>query len=207
MARENDEKLGHLKEVELTFFAKDEGTEYTLKLLDNTRSVKQLSLKVGAQVMLLKNLDTAQSLSNGSRGVVVGFCGPDDPQAQQFAHLRAVVAVSASSGSAAGMWPVVRFAATGQVRVMGPEEWVIEEGRRQVAKRTQVPLGLAWALSVHKSQGMTLDRVESDLSKAFDCGMVYVALSRVRSLEGLHLTGFDPSKIKVSGRGWDGCSG
>lgn len=56
---------------------------------------------------------------------------------------------------------------------------------------------LGWALSVHKCQGMTLDRVETNLSKAFGHGMVYVALSRVKSLQGLRLIGFDPSKIKV----------
>lgn len=56
---------------------------------------------------------------------------------------------------------------------------------------------LGWALSVHKCQGMTLDRVETNLSKAFGHGMVYVALSRVKSLQGLRLIGFDPSKIKA----------
>ena len=64
-----------------------------------------------------------------------------------------------------------------------------------------MPLALAWALSVHKCQGMTLDRVQTGLSRAFDCGMVYVALSRVRSLEGLMLTGFEPSRILVSAQG------
>lgn len=54
---------------------------------------------------------------------------------------------------------------------------------------------LAWALSVHKCQGMTLDYVETDLCKAFGHGMVYVALSRVKSLQGLRLIGFDPSRI------------
>ena len=57
---------------------------------------------------------------------------------------------------------------------------------------------LGWALSVHKCQGMTLDRVETNLSKAFGHGMVYVALSRVKSLQGLRLIGFDPSRIKTS---------
>jgi ATP-dependent DNA helicase PIF1 len=56
---------------------------------------------------------------------------------------------------------------------------------------------LGWALSVHKCQGMTLDRVETNLSKAFGHGMVYVALSRVKSLQGLRLIGFDPSRIKI----------
>lgn len=56
---------------------------------------------------------------------------------------------------------------------------------------------LAWALSIHKCQGMTLDHIHTDLSRAFGYGMVYVALSRVRSLNGLHISGFSPSKIKA----------
>jgi len=75
-----------------------------------------------------------------------------------------------------------------------PEVWSVLEGDSIVAERKQVPLSLAWAVSVHKCQGMTLDRVEASLSQAFDHGMVYVALSRVKSLDGLQLRGFAPSK-------------
>ena len=152
---------------------------------------KQLALKVGAQVLLLKNLNTAERLCNGAKRVAVEFCHLHDSHVQQFAGS------ASSSSSATDMWPMVRFAATGQERVMGPDVWDIKVGGEVVAKRTQVPLALAWAITIHKCQGMTLDRIETNLSKAFGCSMVYVALSRVRSLKGLHLTGFDPSKIKV----------
>lgn len=66
-----------------------------------------------------------------------------------------------------------------------------------VARRTQVPLRLAWATSVHKQQGCTLDHANVDLSNAFECGQVYVALSRVKTLEGLSLTSFDHRRIKA----------
>jgi ATP-dependent DNA helicase PIF1 len=141
------------------------------------------------QVILAKNLDTMIGLVNGARGVVVGFLQPDDPRAAQTDKSHRPINIRE-------MWPIVKFAG-GMEKVMWPESWSIMEGDVEVAKRTQVPLLLAWALSVHKCQGMTLDRVETDLSRAFDYGMVYVALSRVKSLEGLQLIGFDPSKIKV----------
>lgn len=91
----------------------------------------------------------------------------------------------------------MRFHCLETAQVLRPVEWAVHEGKEVVASRRQVPLLLAWALSVHKCQGMTLDRVQTDLSKAFEYGMVYVALSRVRSLEGLQLTGFNPWKIKA----------
>lgn len=140
--------------------------------------------------MLAKNLETSVGLVNGARGVVVGFCAPDDNRASEVnkAHLPV---------SPSGVWPLVKFACDNVERLVAPESWTVLDGDVEVAKRTQVPLSLAWALSVHKCQGMTLDRVETDLSRAFDYGMVYVALSRVKSLQGLKLTGFDPTKIRV----------
>eukprot|EP00249_Psilotum_nudum_P022354 c28482_g1_i3 orf=369-2429(-) len=191
VTRENDQKLNALNIDTFVFLAKDVGhSEFAMRQLDNVRAVKELSLCVGAQVMLVKNLDTGLGLVNGARGVVVRFIPVDDKVASQFKNL-------ANSVSPSGVWPVVRFACDSTERIVGPESWSVMEGDREIANRSQVPLILAWALSVHKCQGMTLDRVETDLSKAFDYGMVYVALSRVRCLDGLQLVGFDPSLIKV----------
>jgi hypothetical protein len=143
--------------------------------LDQLNVEKTVTLKVGAQVMCLKNLDVGAGLVNGARGVVIGF--------------EANATVTDSQ-----MLPKVKFVC-GRTQVMGAETWTVYEGDRAVAERKQLPLSLAWAVSVHKCQGMTLDRVEASLSKAFDHGMVYVALSRVKSLAGLKLSGFMPSKV------------
>ncbi|KAI3903148.1 hypothetical protein MKW98_031802 [Papaver atlanticum] len=81
--------------------------------------------------------------------------------------------------------------------VIEPDTWEVMEGNEVQAQWAQIPLILAWAVSIHKFQGMTLDRLQTDLSRAFGCGMVYVALSRVRSLDGLYMSGFSSSKIKA----------
>eukprot|EP00271_Cylindrocystis_brebissonii_P009916 TRINITY_DN2556_c0_g1_i1.p1 TRINITY_DN2556_c0_g1~~TRINITY_DN2556_c0_g1_i1.p1 ORF type:complete len:578 (-),score=55.00 TRINITY_DN2556_c0_g1_i1:428-2161(-) len=187
----NEQKLKELDPIGTEYEAYDTGVnDYVKKGLDNTQTEKLLLLRLGAQVMLTKNIDPSAGLANGARGVVVGFCDAQDPGAAEFRHLAPQI-------NPHGRWPVVRFAADRLDRIIGPDSWTIQEGGREIAKRIQVPLILAWALSVHKCQGMTLDSVETDLTKAFDFGMVYVALSRVRSLSGLNLIGFDPSKIKV----------
>jgi len=117
---------------------------------------------VGAQVMLIKSLDPDAGLVNGTRGVVHAF-------------------------SAVGQQhPEVHFT-NGQKRVIRPEEWSVSLGGAVVATRSQVPLELGWALSIHKSQGMTLTSVEVSLGRVFEYGQAYVALSRARSLEGLSL--------------------
>ena len=133
-----------------------------------------LTLKLNAQVMLIKNLDVANNLVNGSRGVVVRFT-PTAP------HL-----------------PVVRFLNNVEL-VVKYDTWSCGGGGSgNSLTRKQLPLQLAWAISIHKSQGMTLDCVELSLSRVFECGQAYVALSRVRSLDNLRILDFDPSVIKAN---------
>ncbi|XP_077306774.1 ATP-dependent DNA helicase PIF1 isoform X2 [Lithobates pipiens] len=134
---------------------------------------QRLQLKKGAQVMLAKNLDVARGLVNGARGVVVGFEG---------------------SGKAL---PKVRFLC-GVTEVMKTERWVIKAQGGVYLSRQQLPLKLAWAISIHKSQGMTLDCVEISLSRVFECGQAYVALSRARSLEGLRVMDFDAKAVTAN---------
>ena len=87
-------------------------------------------------------------------------------------------------------FPIVETVERRQIFV-GPEEWTVEEGSKVRAEIRQIPLRLAWAITVHKSQGMSLDAAEIDLSKSFTYGMGYVALSRVRSLAGIKLMGMN----------------
>lgn len=132
-------------------------------------SPEALTLKVGAIVMFTRN-NFEHGYVNGTLGAVVGW-------------------------SDAG-WPLV---ATKQGRRIEaePEEWQVVDGNRVLAQIAQVPLRLAWAITVHKSQGMSLDAAVMDLSGAFEYGQGYVALSRVRSLGGLYLLGFNERALAV----------
>ncbi len=131
---------------------------------------EELGLKEGAAVMFIKN-DPGGRYVNGTLGIVTGFDGDKG-------------------------WPVVRTR-EGRKVVAEPVDWQMEEDGKSAAKITQVPLRLAWAITVHKSQGMSLDAAAVDLSHAFDYGQGYVALSRVRSLEGLHLAGWNERALRV----------
>ena len=84
---------------------------------------------------------------------------------------------------------------TGPTVLIDPDEWSLESGRDKVAWRKQLPLKLAWAISIHKSQGMTLEAAELDLASCFEPGHAYVALSRVVSLAATRLLSFDPSRV------------
>src|SRR3989344_1557543 len=132
---------------------------------------EQLQLKNGALVMFVRN-NYEKGYVNGTLGTIVGFSGE---------------------------YPVVKTA-TNQRITAEPTNWTILDGEKIVAQLTQVPLRLAWAITVHKSQGMTLDAAEIDLSKSFVAGMGYVALSRVRSLKGLRLLGFNDMALRVNPR-------
>lgn len=173
----NQRRLAQIDEKEETFVATDwcaPWAKYTLtNIQKNCQAAETIVLKVGAQVMFLCNRPEVD-LVNGSRGVVIGFKPSDDGKA----------------------WPVVRFA-NGVEYMCVPEEWAIEQNHVKVAKRTQVPLLLAWALTIHKCQGMTLDRVELSLGTIFEKGQGYVALSRVTDRRGLRLLDYDRAVIRA----------
>ena len=93
-------------------------------------------------------------------------------------------------------YPIVRT--RGGKRILAePSKWKIDENGKERASVTQVPLRLAWAMTVHKSQGMSLDAAVIDLSRAFEYGQGYVALSRLRNLSGLHLLGLNERALRV----------
>ncbi|MFH1048081.1 MAG: PIF1 family DEAD/DEAH box helicase [Patescibacteria group bacterium] len=139
------------------------------ELKRNCMAPENLILKKGAVVMFVKN-NFEKEYVNGTLGAVVNF---DE------------------SGN-----PIVRTK-NGKTITALPESWRLEEGDAILAEISQIPLRLAWAITVHKSQGMSLDAAEVDLSKSFEPGMGYVALSRVRSLAGLRLMGWNEMALKV----------
>ncbi len=137
-------------------------------------SPEVLTLKVGARVMFTKNQMTMTEgeprYVNGTLGVVESFNSYGDP--------------------------VVKTV-SGHTFDVQPASWKIDEEGKTKAEISQLPLRLAWAITVHKSQGMSLDAMEVDLSKSFVAGMGYVALSRVRSLAGMKLLGLNDMALRV----------
>ncbi|THH32533.1 hypothetical protein EUX98_g1662 [Antrodiella citrinella] len=175
------------------------GTEQGAKLLANFMVPSTLSLKVGAQVMLVKNMD--ETLVNGSMGTIVEFADPATYAANnEDEFIEKPTATGEKKIPHVGVgskWPVVEFLNRRRLLVQ-PEVWKVElpNGEIQVS-RTQLPLILSWAMSIHKSQGQTLERVKVDLAKVFEKGQAYVALSRATSLEGLQILHFDPKKVQA----------
>jgi ATP-dependent DNA helicase PIF1 len=165
---------------------------YTLDMLPKiTLFPDKLPLRLGAQVMLLKN-NAPLKLWNGSRGIVVGF--RDQAVLDRTADM--IVEGSAKDSARFGKLPVVRFA-SGQEVVVGGDAFELEahSGKDRVrARRVQIPLRLSWAITIHKSQGMSLDYLKVDCSRSFEAGQAYVALSRARSIEGLQILSFDARK-------------
>ena len=163
---------------------------FTLDMLPKiTLFPERLVLRVGAQVMLLKNNATLK-LWNGSRGVVVGFRDYDNKEKggalSAIGHFPAVYKT----------YPVVRFS-TGQEILIGVDGFELQGfGKKETlrAKRSQLPLRLSWAITIHKSQGMSLDFLKVDAARSFEAGQAYVALSRARTVEGLQILSFDPRK-------------
>ncbi|RYP75450.1 hypothetical protein DL771_002335 [Monosporascus sp. 5C6A] len=184
------------------------------KLLQNMMAPKAIDLKKGAQVMLIKNMD--DTLVNGSLGKVIGFssaaafeyfgdrdgeAGSGDEKDVNTLAKRKINSFSRDPVAVKDLkeYPIVQFTATdGTHRVLlcEPEDWKVELPNGEVqAQRKQLPLILAWALSIHKAQGQTLERVKVDLGKVFEKGQAYVALSRATSQEGLQVLRFDKNKV------------
>ena len=173
--RRNAEELARIDSPVKTYEAADEGDFWAVQFLQNNCiAPTQLDLKVGARVMLLKNHPKEQ-LVNGSIGVVTRM---ED------------AAVS------------VAFRSRGETQTvkLEPEEWSYVARGRSEASRMQIPLRLAYAQTIHKSQGQTLSAALVDMNKIFAKGHGYTGLSRVSGPEGLYLTGFNPFMVKTCQR-------
>lgn len=161
--RINAEHLASLPGVPQVYRAVDHPPHLSSQLTSLTNYQEVLELKVGAQVMMLKNMG---SLVNGSRGTVVDFAAGEGPT-----------------------FPVVQWM-SGAVSVVGHHELHYETSRGHLTRR-QLPLKLGWAMTIHKAQGMSIDLLDVDISCVWEKGQAYAALSRARTLEGLRVRAFD----------------
>lgn len=169
--RVNDGILAHLPGEPQVFIMSSQGPSALASALKKgCLSPETLRLKVGAAVMFTKN-NPKEGFVNGTLGVVEAFD-------QHHTH------------------PIVRTRSGRRIEVE-PMDWVVEENGTIRARITQLPLRLAWAITVHKSQGMSLDEAVMDLRDVFEFGQGYVALSRVRRLSGLHLLGWNERAFQV----------
>ncbi|KAJ6006053.1 ATP-dependent DNA helicase PIF1 [Penicillium sp. IBT 35674x] len=222
----NSARMNRLSGEMMTFTCVDSGTikdeKWRDNLLANCMAPPVIKLKKGAQVMLIKNME--DTLVNGSIGRVVAFMDEasfdyyrtnedefhpagenigdeEDSAARARKKLKAMAHKEGGPAVITRKWPLVCFSqpdGTERHLLCQPEAWKIELPNGEVqAQRVQVPLILAWALSIHKAQGQTLQRVKVDLGRVFEKGQAYVALSRATSQAGLQVTRFDPRKVMV----------
>lgn len=168
----NEAKLKQLEGDEVSYERAETGAKGYLETLERSiLAPKVLRLKQGALVMAVKN-SPDRKYANGSIGVVIDF----EPDTE---------------------YPIVQFK-NGREVLMQPDSWELRDGETKRASISQIPLRLAWAITVHKSQGMTLDAARMNLAKAFVEGMGYVALSRVKNISSLYLTGLNETALRVS---------
>lgn len=162
-----DKLPGELRKFQMSWH----GHQRLVEALKNgCLSPENLRLKIGAAVMFTKN-SLKDGFVNGTLGTVLEF--------------------EKETG-----WPVVKTR-NGKNIGVEPMEWMVEDRGRTLASITQFPLRLAWAITVHKSQGMSMDAAAMDLSQVFEFGQGYVALSRVRRMSGLHLFGWNERAFQV----------
>lgn len=140
------------------------------KLKESCLAPERLELRIGAVVMFVRN-NFDKGYVNGTIGKVISFTNSDN-------------------------FPIIETI-KGKTIIALPEAWKISDDDKPLATIWQIPLRLAWAITIHKSQGMSLDCAEMDLSRTFEYGMGYVALSRVRSLAGIKLLGLNKMALKI----------
>jgi len=165
----NDIELEKLSGNFISYDMQSHGKGTTVEnLKKSVLAPESLKLKVGALVMCVKN-NYEKGYVNGTLGTVIS-CDAFAPTIKTH---------------------------NGKMITITPESWIVEENGKVKAEVSQIPLRLAWAITIHKSQGMSMDAAEIDLSKTFTHGMGYVALSRVRSLSGLSIVGFNSMALSV----------
>ncbi|WP_406613042.1 AAA family ATPase [Acinetobacter schindleri] len=168
----------HLNEIDnepRQFDAQCDGNDKLIETLKSSvRAPETLTLKKHAKVMFVKN-NFDLGYINGSLGKVIGFEEDDE----------------------FGVLPKVKLT-DGTTLLVEPETWSVDnEAGKTIASFQQIPLRLAWAITIHKSQGMTLEAAEIDLSHTFEKGQGYVALSRLKTLDGLRLKGFNEQALEL----------
>ena len=169
--RLNNQELGELPEKSEFFRMSSRGQKnFVENLKRGCLSPETLELKKDACVMFTKN-NLKEGFVNGTIGKVVGFSEETN-------------------------YPVVQITSGEEIEV-APMEWTVEDGGSIKARIAQVPLRLAWAVTIHKSQGMSLEGAVIDLQKTFEFGQGYVALSRVRRLSGLYLLGYNQKAFLI----------
>jgi ATP-dependent DNA helicase PIF1 len=172
---ESGKMIDHEKLIECESFLPEDVEREVENLMNNHHRIKLLKLKVNTKVMCVQNIDVESGICNGSIGIVIKF---------QSEHL------------GGKEYPVVKFS-NGVTMLMKPQPIQSEIMPNVVI--TQIPLIKAWALTIHKMQGATLESAEMDIGKSiFEKGQVYVALSRVKSLEGLYIKSLAVNRIETS---------
>lgn len=165
----NDRHLKDIMEAGRVYEMQTSGQKPKIEsLVKSVLAPEQLELKIGAEVMFVAN-NFGAGYVNGTRGRVVDFVNN---------------------------LPLVQLPSGREIKVE-PYSWKLEEDGRTRAEVAQLPLRLAWAITIHKSQGMSLDAAEIDLSRSFTPGMGYVALSRVRSMGGVYLAGINQMALAM----------
>ena len=168
--KENNDELLNLDGKIFEYDMKTRGNKNLVELLKKgCLTGEKLKLKIGAKVMFIKN-NFEEGYVNGTIGIVEK-CDYEE---------------------------IIVRTLYGKLIDAKRESWTLEEDGKIKAEISQFPLRLAWAITIHKSQGMSLDFAEIDLSKAFEKGMGYVALSRVRTLDGLFLKGINDKAFEIN---------